>query len=112
MTDQDQPKEGEQQAIKITKIDQAIHDVPTVFVDGAHGAAVSGNIVRLNFFQDRLRSVMKRDEEDPIHRTVCLRLVMTTEVLLRVYDWLGPTVERIKGTMPEQSETDAAAPTE
>ena len=45
--------------IEITQIEQALDEAPVMFVDGAHGLAVTGNIVRINLFQDKLLSRQK-----------------------------------------------------
>lgn len=82
--------------LEVKEIDNALHNAPEIFIDGAQGLAVSETLVKINFYQDRMLSVMSGEDEDTIRRTVCLRMVLTHRSLVELYQWLTPAVERLK----------------
>ena len=54
--------------IHITEIDNALHDAPVIFIDGAQGLAISENLVKINFYQDRMLCVISEEDKDTIRR--------------------------------------------
>lgn len=87
--------------VEITSIEQSLNDAPVIFVEGAQGIAVTGQVTKINFFQNRLLSVFGDENEDIVERTVCLRLEMLNSTLLSVYDWLTPVVEAMRKSAVE-----------
>ncbi len=81
---------GGERILEIKEVDNALHDAPEIFVDGAQGLAVSETLVKINFYQDRMLSVMSEEDKDTVRRTVCIRMVLTHRSLVELYQWLTP----------------------
>lgn len=97
MSEADAPGVRPPAQIHITEIDQAIHEAPVIFVDGAQSLIVGDMGVRFNFYQDRLVSAISPMEEPTIRRVVCARMAMNIKTLVQLYDWLTPVVEQFRG---------------
>ena len=75
-------------------ITQALHEAPLIFVDGGAGIGIADDLVRFNFYQDRL-TPNPEGEVDPtqfIARTICARIVMSVKTAQKVVKWLGQAV--------------------
>ncbi len=76
-------------------ITQAVHEAPLIFVDGGAGIGVAEDMVRFNFYQDRLTPDVKGEGHPTqfITRTICARIVMSVKTAQAVVKWLGRALE-------------------
>lgn len=98
---------GEGREIHIKEVDQALNVAPEIFVDGAQGLSVSEGVVRINFYQDKMLTVMSDEDKDVVRRTICLRMVLTHKTLIQFYQWLTSPVERLQELQSSASEEEA-----
>lgn len=74
---------------EIKEMDTALHQAPTIHVDGAQSIIANEYVVKFNLFQDRLVGSAGKDSQVPIERVICARLVMSPVVFKQIADWMG-----------------------
>lgn len=98
-------KNDDQQRYVDLPIDQSISDAPVIYVDGAAGFAIANGMVRFNFFQDRLAvNPHGGDDQIPVSRVVCARMVMSIETAMQLHNWLGDAMKGFQ-QHPHQPDT-------
>ncbi len=90
MTEKQQPASvpGEV-TFEIKTIHNAVSSAPVIHIDGAQSFLAAGGLVKFNLVEDLLMSGLPSGPPgEPFNRTICARLVMTTEVFLQLATWL------------------------
>lgn len=88
--------------IKIDRSDQALHDAPVIFVDGAQTLIASDQLVKFNLYQDRLIGHAGEQPEVSLERVICARIVMTPAVFKQFVDWVKRTADDVLQTPEDQ----------